>query len=103
VRHKFVIVKDMITIEHQANKNQFIALIDGKEAHLKYNISAKDVLDYYSTFVPPELRGQHIAQNIVKFALDYAKDNHFKVIPSCPFVKKYIDQHAEYQALIAKP
>ncbi|HUX80325.1 MAG TPA: GNAT family N-acetyltransferase [Alphaproteobacteria bacterium] len=90
-----------LIIEHDEKNKQFVAIVEGKAATLKYSISPDGkTLDYYSTFVPPELRGRHIGQDIVKFALDFAKENGYQVIPSCPFVKTYIDRHSEYQGNI---
>lgn len=89
-------------IDHRTDSHEFVTIVDGKESVMRYKIVSSDAktLDYYHTFVPPELRGHHIAEEIVKFALNYAKVNHIKVIPSCPFVSRYIDSHPEYQALV---
>lgn len=91
-------MKDDIT--HRPESQDFVKIIEGKESVLRYK-KAPDgrTLDYYITFVPVELRGHHIGEELVKFALDYAEKNHFLVIPSCPFVKKYIVAHPEYHKL----
>jgi len=92
-----------LQIQHQPTQKEFVAEINGKKAVLQYEIlSNGKELDYYHTFVPPEFRGQKIGEKIVKFALDYAKQNHYQVIPSCPFVQIYIDRHPEYQTIITK-
>lgn len=91
-----------INVAHHKESMQFEAIIDGKSASLRYKMTGHNkVLDYYSTFVPKELRGRHIGEEIVKFALDYAKENHFKIIPTCPFVARLIVQHPEYQSIVA--
>jgi uncharacterized protein len=90
--------KMTLTVEHDEKNKQFVAIAEGKACTLEYSVLPDGkTLDYYSTFVPPELRGRHIGQNIVKFALDFAKENDYKIIPSCPFVKLYIDRHPEYR------
>lgn len=90
------------SIEHRLESHAFITIVDGKESLLRYRVVGTDgkTLEYYHTFVPPELRGRHIAQEIVKYALDFAKENHLHIIPSCPYVKAYIDQHPEYEDLL---
>ena len=89
-----------LTIEHDEKNKQFIAIVEGKAATLKYSaLPDGKTLDYYSTFVPPDLRGRHIGQDIVKFALDFAKENDYQIIPSCPFVKTFIDGHPAYKYL----
>lgn len=90
-----------LQIEHDKEQHKFYAIVDGKESVLHYSTPSKTTLDYYSTFVPNELRGQKIAEQIVIFALEYAKKNNYKVIPSCPYVKKLLERHKEYQNLIS--
>lgn len=79
----------LFTIEHQ-----------GRQALLKYRRVSDNVLDYYSTFVPPESRGQGVAEKLTQGALDYAMENGFYVIPSCWYVAKFIDRHGKYKSLI---
>ncbi len=87
-----------LQIQHEQEAKQFFVDIDGNIAKLDYFIEPDGkILDYYHTFVPEALRGQQIADKIVKFALDYAKENNFKVIPSCPFVKRMIERYPEYK------
>jgi predicted GNAT family acetyltransferase len=88
-------------IQHDKDHTQFVAVIEGKTAMLKYfPLPEGKVLNYHHTFVPPELRGQHIGQDLVKYALDYAVSNGYKVVPQCPFVRAYIERHPEYKDLI---
>lgn len=91
----------MNKIQHDEMSHQFINQVEGKLAFLKYYVlPGREVLDYYSTFVPPDLRGRHIGQDLVKFALEYAKDKQHQVIPSCPFVRHYIDENPDYEMLV---
>ena len=90
-----------LIIQHQVEAHQFIAEQNGKISRLAYSANEDEkVLDFYSTFVPPELRGSGIAAQIVKEALAYAKENHYKIKPSCSYVADYIRRHSEYQILI---
>lgn len=84
------------------DKNRFYVEINGKTSELQYKKIDEKTLDYQRTFVPEELREQGIAGKIVKHALEYAKENDYKIIPSCDFVQHYIDQHPEYKGLIKK-
>ena len=88
-------------IQHNETTREFFAIVEGKKSTLNYNrLQDGKTLDYYSTFVPEALRGHQIAAKIVKHALEYAKKEQYKVIPTCHFVKSYIDRHPEYQSLI---
>lgn len=90
-----------LLITHNQADKQFTSEVEGKISVLRYSLSDDGkTLDYFSTFVPPELRGRNIGEDMVLFALEYAKLNDLKVIPSCPFVKKIIDRHPEYNAVL---
>lgn len=91
----------MFVIRHDEINKEFIVIIENQVAALKYRVlPGREVLEYYSTFVPPALRGREIGRKLVKFALDYAKEKQLQVIPSCPFVRYFIDEHPDYNTLI---
>jgi predicted GNAT family acetyltransferase len=52
------------------------------------------------TEVPPELGGKGIASKLIRGALDQVRAEGLKVIAQCPFVKAFIDKHADYQDLL---
>ncbi len=88
-------------IKHDKETNKFYVKLDSGEANLTYSYRQEDILDYKSTYVPNEHRGQGIAGEITDKALQYAKENNLKVVPSCPFVEDYINHHEEYSDIIA--
>ncbi|HWP38393.1 MAG TPA: GNAT family N-acetyltransferase [Gemmatimonadales bacterium] len=91
----------LIEIEHRQDEHRFVARIGADEAYLVYHPLKDGVLDYASTYTPPRLRDRHIASTIVKHALEYARMNGLKVVPSCWFVAGYIERHPEYGDLKA--
>ncbi len=89
-----------MNVQHNPEKRRFFVEVEGKEAELTYQDMGDDVLNYSSTFTPPELRGKGLAGQVTKAALEYAKDNNKKVTPGCPYVATYIERHPEYKSLI---
>jgi predicted GNAT family acetyltransferase len=90
-------------IVHDKEQNIFFAIIDGKESYLRYIIPNKETINIILTYVPHEQRQQRhqgIAGKIVKAALDYAKENNLKVIPTCSYVDYFIDVNKEYEELL---
>lgn len=75
--------------------SRFVMDVDGNEVYLLYT-EDKDTIDLYSTFTPLQLRRQGLAEKVVRFALDYAKEKNLKVIPSCWYVKKFLERHTEF-------
>ncbi|MCZ7609468.1 MAG: N-acetyltransferase [Ignavibacterium sp.] len=79
--------------------SRFVIIIDGLEVYELY-AEDKGTIDLYSTYTPPQLRGKGLAADVVKAALEYAEEKNLKVIPTCWYVRKYVDEHPEYKKLI---
>ncbi len=62
-----------------------------------------DTLDLVHTEVPDAAQGAGFGQALVTAALDYARSETLRVIPTCPFVRHFIDDHPEYAGLVAAP
>lgn len=86
------------TIIHNEQKSRFELSLEGHLAHIDY-VRGNGTLDLHHTLVPKPLEGRGIGSQLTRFALDYADANDLKVIPTCPFVKVYIDRHPAYQPL----
>jgi predicted GNAT family acetyltransferase len=90
-----------VVIKNNKDENRFEMLVDGSLALVDY-VSQNKILILTHTKVPKELEGRGCGHKIVNFALNYAQDNGFKVVPQCPFVKRYIDQHKEFKELMSQ-
>ncbi|MFZ1518949.1 MAG: GNAT family N-acetyltransferase [Ignavibacteriaceae bacterium] len=78
--------------------SRFVLDVDGNEVYVLY-AEDKVTLDLYSTYTPPQIRGKGLASVVVKAALEYAKEKSLKVIPGCWYVRKFLEEHTEYQNL----
>jgi uncharacterized protein len=88
-----------ISVSHHADDQAFYAKIDNQEtdAELAYSLPGNGVMDFTHTFVPEDLRGQGVADHIIKHGLDYARENGFKIKATCAAVSLYLRRHPEYQ------
>jgi predicted GNAT family acetyltransferase len=73
--------------------------VEGHLAKAHYQI-ADGVITFIHTEVPPELGGKGAGSRLIKGALDQVRASGLKVIAECPFVKAYIEKHAEYADLL---
>ena len=89
-----------VTVRHDTAASRFVAEIDGHLAHADYALDG-DRMVFTHTFVPPELRGRGIAEQLVRPALAYARANNLRVIPSCSYVAAFIERHQEFADLLA--
>jgi hypothetical protein len=59
-------------------------------------------MDLIHTEVPSQFQGQGFGEALVRAALDYARREKLKVVPTCPFVRKFLSKHQEYADLVAR-
>lgn len=69
---------------------------------LEYLEAGDGTLDYYRTYVPHALRGRGVASALTATALEYALERRLGVVPSCPFVAKFMERHPKYHALLRR-
>jgi len=89
-------------MEIQNNKklSRFEAALPGGEyARLEYRW-LKGSMVLMHTFVPEAFRNTGTGARLVKYVLDYAREQGLKIIVYCPFVQKYMELHPEYNDLI---
>lgn len=75
-----------LTITHDRAARRFEAVAEGGTGYLSYVEAGPGILDFRHTYVPHALRGRGIASRLVERGLGYAKEQGFRVIPTCPFV-----------------
>lgn len=90
--------EETVRVEHNPAEHRFEATVDGRLCVAEYRENA-GVLTFTHTYVPPELRGRGIAEKLVRAALEYARAEHFRVIPACSYVATFIRRHREYVQL----
>jgi uncharacterized protein len=52
------------------------------------------------TEVDESLRGQNIGFQLVENGVEYAREQHLKIVPLCRFAKKVISEHRELQDVL---
>ena len=91
-------MKDYELINNEATK-QYEFHIDGFIPRIVYQKSG-DKIYLIHTEVPLELGGKGIGNQLVKKVLEDIQKRGLKLIPLCPFVKKYLQRHPEWESLV---
>lgn len=91
---------EKLVIKHDKEEREFTTEVDGYSGELAYSLPADQVIDFSHTYVDEPVRGQGVANELIKTGLQYAEENNLKVIASCPAVSAYIQRHQEYQHLL---
>jgi predicted GNAT family acetyltransferase len=91
---------DSVAVENYEAVQRFEANIGGQLALLTYRrFPSRICFDH--TEVPKPLEGKGLGTKLVRAALDFARANHLRVAPLCPFVAAYLRKHPEYQDLLS--
>lgn len=90
-----------MSIEHDTAGHRFVMQLDEGEGELAYVLRGNDVMDIVHTHVPPDGRGEGAGEQLVLAALEHARANDLRIVPSCPFVRHWMSEHPEHAGLLA--
>ena len=88
-----------INVHHLEAESRFEADVAGQRAVLDYVRREQEVV-MTRTFVPPEIRGRGVAEQLVRAALAWAQAEGLRVVPACSYVARFVARHAEYRSLL---
>lgn len=83
-----------VPVVHHPQDHCFTVDTDGKAAILQYRLLDPDSdspgIDFTRTYVPDELRGQGIAEALVRQGLTWARAQNLQIQASCWYVQKFL-------------
>ncbi len=68
---------------------------------LTYQLSGT-IVAYTHTNVDPRFEGHGVGSALARTAMDDARSKGRTVVPICPFVRGWLDEHPEYEKLVAR-
>ena len=89
-----------ITVAHNEEARRFELLVDGLRALITYR-GFPDRIIFDHTEVPKPMEGTGLAARLARVAFDFARANHLRVVPLCPYVSSFIRKHPEYHDLVS--
>jgi len=87
-------------VAHDEAGSRFVLMIDGQLAHADYVLEGDRMICTH-TFVPRELRGRGLAEQLVRAALAEARARGWRIVPACSYVATFIQRHPEFGDLTA--
>jgi len=76
-------------------RHRFEARLDATLVGVLTYAVADGRMDLMHTKVFPNYEGHGIAAALTRFALDDARRRGLQVVPSCPYVRRYLESHPE--------
>lgn len=89
--------------EHRPTGGRYVATVSGieGEAELIFTTRGANLLSADHTEAPETMRGSGVAMALVEYMIADARQNGFKVIPLCPYVKAQYRRHPEWADVMA--
>lgn len=91
---------DDVVVTHNQEAHRFEATVNGLRSLITYR-RFPDRLVLQHTEVPSPLERQGLAAKLTRTALDFARANHLRVVPLCPYVASFLRRYPEYQDLLS--
>ncbi len=89
-----------ITVRHNPDRQRFEILdagnVIGKAAYKDYDGGASPQRIFYHTVINEEYGGQGLAGQLATAALDETVGAGRGIVPVCPYIKKFLTKHPEY-------
>jgi predicted GNAT family acetyltransferase len=84
--------------------HRFLARLPDGDGELTYEQIAPHTLELIHTQIEPSLRGQGVAEALALAAIVYAREHALHIIPTCPYVQRWLAKHPEHKDLVvARP
>ena len=90
---------DQVDVVHEADARRFTAVVDGHRSAIDYRLEDGRMVILH-TGVPRAVEGRGIAAAMTRVALDTARAEGWRVVPSCAYAASFIRRHPEYAALV---
>lgn len=91
----------VIEVLDRSEQRRFVISVDGEPAGFATYRLRDDQITFIHTEVAPAFGGRGLGARLAAEALDDARRRGLRVVPNCPFIARFITEHAEYQDLLA--
>jgi uncharacterized protein len=86
----------------EGNRGSFTIDRDGKRLATMIYSRAGDLIIINHTEVDPALRGTGAGARLVGAGVEWARRDHLRIVPLCPFAKTVFDRKPEYQDVLMR-
>jgi predicted GNAT family acetyltransferase len=84
-----------VQVEHRENGKRFVTRTPSGLAFISYVRPDDATIELQHTAVPESDRGRGVGSALVRTAVDYAREHGLRVVPTCPFVKAWLEKNPE--------
>ncbi|NMO97012.1 GNAT family N-acetyltransferase [Paenibacillus lemnae] len=70
------------------------------QAEVNFSSQGDGVISIDHTFVSPELRGQGVAEQLIRKVIEYARQEQLKIIPACAYASHHFEKFPDDRDLL---
>jgi uncharacterized protein len=89
-----------LKVADDPGKARYEITADGELAGFVTYELGDGVINLVHTETDDRFRGHGIAGQLVQATLDSARDRHLAVLPTCPYVRRWLGEHPDYLELV---
>lgn len=87
-----------IDVERDIGGRMYRARVDGEVTGEAEFLLTRDLMVFTHTRVTPDFEGRGIASALIGWALEDVRADGYSVVPTCPFVRAFIERNPEKYA-----
>ncbi|WP_250436770.1 GNAT family N-acetyltransferase [Hanstruepera flava] len=90
-------------VKHTNNNQKgtfFVEIDNSRLAEMTYSKAGYDKIIIDHTEVDESLKGQGVGKQLVKAAVEYAREKQIKILPLCPFAAAVFKKQSEYNDVL---
>jgi uncharacterized protein len=91
---------ESIEVANAPDRDRYELSIDGELVGFTAYRARPGLIAFIHTEVDERFQGRGLADKLIRFALEDAREQDLAVLPFCPFVKAFIERHREFEALV---
>jgi uncharacterized protein len=91
-----------VDVRHRESAKRFTARTPSGLAYISYEEPDERTIDLQHTVVPEADRGRGVGGTLVRRALWHARQQNKRVIPTCPFVKAWLEKHPDQKDVLGE-
>ena len=81
-----------LLIFNNTQRCRFEFLLQGQHAEIEYSIGPGTIVFHHSQL--PGEEGEELCEYLIRHVMEYARENHLKIVATCPGIRQYIRAHA---------
>ena len=91
----------MADVVHNPAESRYEIHVDGQLAGFTVYRARPGIIEFVHTEIDDAYEGHGLGGQLARGALDAVRATGDKVIATCPFIKRWIAEHEDYQDLLA--